>query len=540
MVCKHTSNMTETTPKKRKFHDEPQDNNNHNNNNNTNGNGDSKHDDKRLKAEITDNSSSSSNTASTATDRESIKARIKARLEERKKEASVAAVVPTTTTSPKSEEIQQQQKVNVTTPPTPTSISKTTTTSTSATDKIEDDQQQEYSSSFFDPRIQISTGKKKKLDSFTFIKPGRYTKKGEKIRSQAIFEELKKQEIINKTVEQESPTHISDSVPNLEWWDKELLIKDQQEEQEQEQQQQDNNNNNNINYNEILNSMNPIEKLDTNYWSYIEHPVQIAPIINTYKPAPMRPDFLLLTKEKKQIRKKRREEEENERRERVLNGLEAPPENKVKLSNLMRVITNKGIQDPTQAVLEVTKRMDERRAVHDANNAERKLSKEQRKEKKVHKLIDDSAKELYCAIFKITDLSHPLLRSKVTQTAKDNLASGCIIFHRCMNLVIFECGHKAMKKCKKLLSKRIDWSNPPPLRDNQLEEMSKEENAVKYPQAPPDTINSCTLIWEGPIHKPRFTNFIYEFCPLETQARKYLEKHQVPHFWDMAKNFINQ
>lgn len=305
-------------------------------------------------------------------------------------------------------------------------------------------------------------------------------------------------------------------------------------------QQQDNNNNNNINYNEILNSMNPIEKLDTNYWSYIEHPVQIAPIINTYKPAPMRPDFLLLTKEKKQIRKKRREEEENERRERVLNGLEAPPENKVKLSNLMRVITNKGIQDPTQAVLEVTKRMDERRAVHDANNAERKLSKEQRKEKKVHKLIDDSAKELYCAIFKITDLSHPLLRSKVTQTAKDNLASGCIIFHRCMNLVIFECGHKAMKKCKKLLSKRIDWSNPPPLRDNQLEEMSKEENAVKYPQAPPDTINSCTLIWEGPIHKPRFTNFIYEFCPLETQARKYLEKHQVPHFWDMAKNFINQ
>ncbi|KAF2072015.1 hypothetical protein CYY_006678 [Polysphondylium violaceum] len=522
--------MSETTPKKRKFHDEPIETT-------TATNGKEQHDDKRLKSETTDNSSSSSNTASSATDRESIKARIKARLEERKKEANnVASVItspPLSTPSPTTTEPTTSSLK--TSSPTTTTTNTTTTSPTTTTSEENQNDESTTSSMFFDPRIQISTGKKKKFDSFTFVKPGKYTKKAEKLRSQAIFEELKKQELINQTIEQESPTHISDPVPDIEWWDKDLTIK----QDDQDTQQQDNNNNN-INYKDILNSMDPISKLDTEYWSYIEHPVQIAPIINTYKPAAIRPDFLLLTKEKKKIRKQRREEAERERQERVLNGLEPPPENRVKLSNLMRVITNKGIQDPTQAVLEVTKKMEERRAVHDASNQERKLTKEQKKEKKVHKLIDDSAKELYCAIFKITDLSHPLLRSKVTKTAKDNMVSGTIIFHRCMNLVILEAGAKAMKQCKKLLNKRIDWANPPPLRDNQTEEMNKEENAIKYPQAPPDTINACTLIWEGPIHKPRFTNFVYEFCPLESQARKYLQEHNVPHFWDMAKNFISQ
>jgi len=75
-------------------------------------------------------------------------------------------------------------------------------------------------------------------------------------------------------------------------------------------------------------------------------------------------------------------EAHREKQERILLGLEKAPEPKVKISNLMRVLTKEAVQDPTQIEQEVRKQMAERLMNHQARNEARKLNPEQKKKKK--------------------------------------------------------------------------------------------------------------------------------------------------------------
>ncbi|KAN0018410.1 hypothetical protein ACTFIU_011026 [Dictyostelium citrinum] len=432
-------------------------------------------------------------------------------------------------------------------------------------DEVVGETNQENNEMFFDPRIKVSNDKKKKLNSFTFIQPGRYSKKADKLRSQALAEEMKKQVELNSlnskknTESMETIISISE-VPSIEWWDNDIL-----KDEIQNNLNNTENNNNDIKENQI-NQLNKIilncNYLDNNnnsneelknqiinsqYWGYIEHPVKIRTKIQSKDttPPPIRPDFLLLTKEKKRMRKQRRAEELRERQERIMNGMEAPPENKVKLSNLMRVIGTQAVLDPTKALMEVTKKIEERIAAHDKRNQENKLTPEQRKEKKRDKILIDAKQELYCSLYKIVDLSHPLYRSIIGRNSKENLATGCIVFHPSCNLVAFEGGLRVQKKFKKLLLNRIDWDNPPPIKQNDPEQQQQQQpsnnkhqnNSDLYPKPPEGTPNSCHLVWSGPIHEAHFKAFDFEISPLESQARKYLQEHNVPHYWDMVKNF---
>lgn len=59
------------------------------------------------------------------------------------------------------------------------------------------------------------------------------------------------------------------------------------------------------------------------------------------------------------------------------------------MSNLMRVLGNEAIQDPTKIEAHVRQQMAKRLANHEKANAERKLTPEQRKEKIIKKLKED-------------------------------------------------------------------------------------------------------------------------------------------------------
>lgn len=78
----------------------------------------------------------------------------------------------------------------------------------------------------------------------------------------------------------------------------------------------------------------------------IEHPVQMKP--PTYTDKKVVPTVVLTAKERKKLRRQNRAETMKEEQEKIRLGLIAPPEPKVKISNLMRVLGTEAVQDPTK------------------------------------------------------------------------------------------------------------------------------------------------------------------------------------------------
>ncbi len=66
----------------------------------------------------------------------------------------------------------------------------------------------------------------------------------------------------------------------------------------------------------------------------------------------------------------------------------------------MRVLENEAIQDPTKLEASVRQQVADREAKHIADNAARKLTDEQRREKKRKKMEQDSAGLVQVAVFK--------------------------------------------------------------------------------------------------------------------------------------------
>lgn len=78
----------------------------------------------------------------------------------------------------------------------------------------------------------------------------------------------------------------------------------------------------------------------------VEHPVQMKPPTHTDKK--VIPTVMLTAKERKKMRRQNRAEALKEEQEKIRLGLIAPPEPKVKISNLMRVLGSEAVQDPTK------------------------------------------------------------------------------------------------------------------------------------------------------------------------------------------------
>jgi U4/U6 small nuclear ribonucleoprotein PRP3 len=86
------------------------------------------------------------------------------------------------------------------------------------------------------------------------------------------------------------------------------------------------------------------EKLKIN--RLIEHPVQMKPSNHTDKK--VIPAVMFTAKERKKLRRQKRAEQLKEEQEKIRLGLMPPPEPKVKISNLMRVLGSEAVQDPTK------------------------------------------------------------------------------------------------------------------------------------------------------------------------------------------------
>lgn len=66
----------------------------------------------------------------------------------------------------------------------------------------------------------------------------------------------------------------------------------------------------------------------------------------------------------------------------------------------MKVLTSDAIQDPTRVEARVRREVAMRKHNHDKMNTERKLTDEQRREKKDQKKVEEEKRGIYAAVFR--------------------------------------------------------------------------------------------------------------------------------------------
>ncbi|XP_042345777.1 U4/U6 small nuclear ribonucleoprotein Prp3 [Plectropomus leopardus] len=364
------------------------------------------------------------------------------------------------------------------------------------------------STSYFDQRVFITPAQRPRR-GFKFHDKGRFEKIAQRIRTKAQLERLQNEiaQAAKKTGIQASTKlaliapkkEIGEGeVPHIEWWDSYILP-------------------NNINITPETN-FDGMELFGVT--TLVEHPAQINPPVDTDKPVTL--GVYLTKKEQKKLRRQTRREGQKELQEKVRLGLMPPPEPKVRISNLMRVLGTEAVQDPTKVEAHVRAQMAKRQKAHEEANAARKLTAEQRKEKKVKKLKEDLTDGVHIAVYRIRNLQNPAKKFKVEANANQLYLTGTVVLHKDVNLVVVEGGPKSQKKFKRLMMNRIKWEEHNSKRDDPDGDDDTKRN------------NKCWLIWNGTAKERSFGDMKFKQCPTENMAREHFKKHGTEHYWDLA------
>lgn len=366
-------------------------------------------------------------------------------------------------------------------------------------DKLSDDNAEPK---YYDNRIGVKPAMRNKR-TLRFHEPGKFQQLAERLRMKAQLEKLQNEiSQIAKKTGISSATKLAliaksegviDDIPGMEWWDSVIL--------------EDN-----------LDTMRDGKIAIKNYIinNLVEHPTQMRCPTDPLRPAYM-PVFLT-KKERKKLRRQNRREMWKEEQEKIRLGLEAPPEPKLRISNLMRVLGTEAVQDPTKIEAHVREQMAKRQKAHEEANAARQLTSEQKRQKKIKKVKEDTSCGVFISIFRIRDL-HDLAskKFKVETNAKQLFMTGCVVLYPDCCVVVVEGGAKQQKKYKRLMQHRVKW----------------EEDIVKDPDGN-EVPNKCVLVWEGTSKQRNFGELKFKVCPTERLAREYFKKHKVEHYWDLA------
>jgi len=251
-------------------------------------------------------------------------------------------------------------------------------------------------------------------------------------------------------------------------------------------------------------------------------------------------------------------EAHQEMQDKVAMGLIPPPKPKIKLSNMMRALTNKSVAAPSAMTKEVLEGIEERKKDHEMRNLAAKKTPAEKWAKKKEKILEDSKGPIVVALFKVENMCEPpsraaSLRFKLDVNAQKMDMSGCALCVReplerlpdgtrkTCNLIIFEGGEKRIKKLEKLM-KRIKWNAVPAARPAPTVETTEGEDItqgdgdamdVDDGYVPP---NSYKMVWKGYAAKPAYSRFFVEDFQDAMEAKTSLEKLGIGHYWDLAAN----
>ncbi|KAI9599557.1 pre-mRNA processing factor 3-domain-containing protein [Syncephalis fuscata] len=340
----------------------------------------------------------------------------------------------------------------------------------------------------YDPNLAAAGAKHRGRRQFNFVGQGTFVRQADKMRAQAQLERLRKEiaasaEKAGMEMELDIATDKQirgDPPPDVEWWDEPLLI--------------------NRTYDDVGLGQLLLAGEGSAITQYVQHPVPI-PGPQDLKPVAPRP-LMLTTKEQKKLRRQQRMEVLKDKQDKI---------RLVKMSNLMRVLGNEAIQDPTK--MEAY-----RQVAHMKANEERKLTDEERRDKRQRKLDEDAAKGIQ-AMFKVE-----------TNAIQLGLTGAAIISSR-FSVVIVEGGPK-------LMLRRIKWSDLENEDENEVEAENGNETGMDTDDVSDgkQSINRCILAWEGETKGRTFRTFRFRRCPTEGAAKEFLTHHRADHYWDIARN----
>lgn len=393
-----------------------------------------------------------------------------------------------------------------------------------------------------------SAPKERGARQFRFNQKGKYVAQAEQMRKEQQLEALK-QKIAEKVqtagVEGIGRNIRRDVPPAAEWWDESLLPSKS--------------------YDDITMedgvSEAKIRAVDSPVTLYIQHPIKIPGAGSGSGSVPLKP-LVLTTKERKKMRKQRRAAELQDRRDRIRMGLIAPDASKVRLANLMKVLTSDAVQDPTRVEARVRREVAVRRHNHEKANAERRLTDEQRRAKTETKKAEEERKGLLGAAFRVQNLSDPSHRFKVSRNASQLALTGVALLHGGSSLVYVEGAAKFIRRYKRLMLERIRWTEPARARGEEEIELAEDNDGEANGDANVSTVvnddeanavaatnglaegegvgdladNRCDLIWEGALRERAFPSFKQRPAATDAMAKEVLGT-KLAGVWDQCKNW---
>ena len=319
-------------------------------------------------------------------------------------------------------------------------------------------------------------------------------------------------------------------------------------------------------------------------WKLIHKPEEMDPVGEALDPGPQ--PIRLTEKERKKIRRRRRQEKQQEEQDKIRLGIMPAPAPRVKISNMMRVLGDEAVMDPSKLEKRIKSEAKARKADHDARNLAAKLTPAEAREKKTRKLKGDrEAAEksgIHVAVFKVVgELRDATKRFKIDMNARQLYLTGvCLIVNypkgdnadedplsagvaAPVNMVVVEGGRKGVHAYKKLMLRRIKWDKD---HGKHLEVRQQlEDEAAMAPEeeeeggrgdgdgkangagdgdedddkSPPLQYSrwpmSCTLVWEGMAASAQFEHFRLEECNSARVAKAYTKKRGCEHMWDMME-----
>lgn len=369
-------------------------------------------------------------------------------------------------------------------------------------------------SRFFDARVEVKSQLRQKR-GFRFHEKGKFEQQAQRLRAKAQLDRLqteiasaaKKTGIASaaKIATITPKKEINEGeVPDVEWWDTYIISGGS--------------------YTQVPSNGKIDSTLLEGVTNLVEHPIQIAPPVEPKSEGAV--PVYLTKNERKKLRRQNRNEAQKEIQEKIRLGLAPPMEPKVRMANLMRVLGTEAVQDPTKVEAHVRAQMAKRQKAHEENNAARKLTVEQRKEKKIAKIKENTDEGVLVAVYRIRDLTDPAIKFKVEQNANQLFMTGMTVIYKDCNVVVVEGGPKQQRKYKRLMLHRIKWEDSH-RRSNNFGADSDDEDSV-------DTTNKCFLVWEGMVKSRACGEMKFRTCPTETFAREQMKKQGIEHYWDLA------
>lgn len=379
---------------------------------------------------------------------------------------------------------------------------------------------------YFDASLGAKTAtlKSRNARQLQFNPKGKYIQQAASLRRAANLEAMRKriQESSKKALPSEDPgekNFLIEAPPEIEWWD-EGLVTDAKK-----------------GYGAV-DKENKIETEDTIVSRFIQYPVHIEPPGEALKPTP-KPLFLT-TREQKKLRRQTRMETLKEQQTKERLGLLPTPAPKIKLKNMMRVVGEEAVKDPTAVEAMVRKQVADREQTHLQMNEDRKLTKEERHEKLEEKKAKDEAKGIYLLVFKIDSLANGKHRFKISKNCEQWGGRGLMLCHPKQSLVLTEFGEHGMKKYKKTMD-RVAWQendSPNNVKDGNKKALAAwlentEDGVLKDLSA-----NRCQLIFEGQQkgHQFRSERFTTKAVETDKEAVDYLERSKLGSMWALAKS----